>query len=125
MEMKAQPVADVISIFIASLPSLLHQNNVGVTYAKISNFKMELVKSMPIYFVAMPKSIITITEVLFVSALVHIVDGVKSKPQTPRGTKFVNLHKYILRKVNIIFTSQPSDLGGGDSNPQGLPRPPR
>jgi fumarate reductase subunit C len=70
-------------------------------------FKMELVKSMPIYFVAMLKSIITITEVLFVSALVHIVDGVRSKPQTPRGTKFVNLHKNIPRKVNIIFINQP------------------
>jgi hypothetical protein len=41
---------------------------------------MELVKYMPIYFVAMPKSIIIITEVIFVSALVHIVDGVRSKP---------------------------------------------
>ncbi len=80
---------------------------------------------MPIYFVAMLKSIITITEVLFVSALVHIVDGVRSKPQTPRGTKFVNLHKNIPRKVNIIFINQPWDLGGSDSNPPGPPRPPR
>jgi hypothetical protein len=79
---------------------------------------------MPIYFVAMPKSVITIIEVLFVSTLVHIVDGVRSRPQSPKGTKFVNLHKDIPKKVNIIFTSHPLYPGGGGSNPLGPPRPP-
>jgi hypothetical protein len=37
----------------------------------------------------------------------------------------VNLHKDIPRKANIIFTSQPSDLRGGGSNPPWPPRLPR
>jgi hypothetical protein len=43
MEMRAQIVANVIPIFIALVQSLLHQNNIGITYIKTSNFKMELV----------------------------------------------------------------------------------
>jgi hypothetical protein len=53
VEMKAQIVIDVIPIFVAPIPSLLHQNNIGVTYARISNFKMEPVRYVPLYFVAM------------------------------------------------------------------------
>jgi hypothetical protein len=40
MEMRAQNVVDVIPIFIAPTPSLLHHNNIGVTYAGTSNFKI-------------------------------------------------------------------------------------
>jgi hypothetical protein len=47
-------MADIIPISIAQLQSLLQQNNIGVTYAKISIFRMELVRSMPLYFVALP-----------------------------------------------------------------------
>jgi hypothetical protein len=54
MEMRAQTMADVVPIFVAHVPSLLHQNNIGVTYAGTSNFKMEPVRSMSLYFVAMP-----------------------------------------------------------------------
>jgi hypothetical protein len=46
--MKAQIVADVINISIATIPSLLRQNNIGVTYARISNFKMEPIKYVPV-----------------------------------------------------------------------------
>jgi hypothetical protein len=31
--------------------------------------------------------------------------------QTPRGTKFMNLHEDIPREVNKVFTSQPLDPG--------------
>jgi hypothetical protein len=54
MEMRALTMADVIPIYVAPIPTLLHQNNIGVTYAGPSNFKMELIISMPLYYVAMP-----------------------------------------------------------------------
>jgi hypothetical protein len=47
-------VADVEPISIAHLQSILQQNNIGVTYARASNFRMELIRSMPLYFVALP-----------------------------------------------------------------------
>ncbi len=59
--MRAQIVADVIPIYIAPVPSLLHQNNIGVMYVRTSNFKMEVVSSMPLYFVAMAESMITVS----------------------------------------------------------------
>jgi hypothetical protein len=47
-------VANVVPILITPIPSLLHQNNIGVTYAGISNFIMEPIRFVPLYFVAMP-----------------------------------------------------------------------
>jgi hypothetical protein len=41
MDMKAQIVANVVPIFIAPTPSLLHHNNIRVTYAMTSNLRME------------------------------------------------------------------------------------
>jgi hypothetical protein len=52
--MKAQIVVDVVLIFVTHAPNLLHHNNVGITYVGTSNFKMEPVRSIPLYFVAMP-----------------------------------------------------------------------
>jgi hypothetical protein len=56
-----------------------------------------------------------------VLALVTNVGGIRSRPHTPRGTKFVNLHEDFFREVNKVFVSQPLDQGGGNSYP---PRPP-
>ncbi len=53
----------------------------------------------------MPQSIITITEAPFVLALIAIAGNIKSKPHTPRGTKFVNLHEDFPREVNNVFAS--------------------
>jgi hypothetical protein len=64
-EMRAQTLVDVTLIFVAPIRNLLHQNHIGVAYA--SNFRMELVRSVPLYFVAMPKSIIIVTKPSFVS----------------------------------------------------------
>jgi hypothetical protein len=128
VEMRAQTMVDVVPISIALIPSLLHQNNIGVTYVRPSNFIMELVISMPLYYVVMPYFIIIIIEASFILTLIHTIDGVRSRPQTPRGTKFVSLHEDIPRKVNEIFASQPLDLGSGGSNPLGSlgpSRPPR
>ncbi len=93
-------MANVVPIFVAPLPTLLHQNNIKVTYVGPPNFRMEPIRFVPLYFVVMPKSIITAIEVLFVL-------GVKSKPQTPRGTNFVRLHEDIPREMNKTFASQP------------------
>jgi len=98
-------VANVIPISIAPILSLLHQNNIGVTYAGPSNFGMELIRFVPLYFVAMVKSIIIVIKTLLISAPIHIVDGVRFKPKTPRGTKCVNLHQDIPREVNKFFAS--------------------
>jgi hypothetical protein len=79
-------MAYVIPIFVAFVQSLLHKNNIGVTYVRISNFIMEPITFVPLHFVAMSRSIITVTKIPFVSTLVNIVVGIKSKPQTPKGT---------------------------------------
>jgi hypothetical protein len=50
--MKIQTMVDV-PIYVAPIPSLLHQNHIGVTYVRTSNFKMEPVKYMPLYFMVM------------------------------------------------------------------------
>jgi hypothetical protein len=54
MKMRAQTVADVVLIFVAPTPSLLYHNNIGMTYVRTSNFKMEPVRSLPLYSMAMP-----------------------------------------------------------------------
>ncbi len=71
---------------------------------------MELVRSMPLHYVAMPQSIITVIEASLVSTPIHIVDGVRSRPQTPRGTKFVSLYEDIPKEVNNFFANHPLDL---------------
>jgi hypothetical protein len=52
--MKIQIVAHVVPISIAPTPNLFHHNNVGVTYVGTYNFKVEPIKFIPLYFVAMP-----------------------------------------------------------------------
>jgi hypothetical protein len=52
--MRAWNVADVVPISIAPIQSLLHQDNIGVTYAWTSNSIMELVKFVPLHYVVMP-----------------------------------------------------------------------
>jgi len=47
---------------------------------------MELVRFVPLYFMAMPQFIIMVTEAPFVSTPIHIINGVKSQPQTLRET---------------------------------------
>jgi hypothetical protein len=54
MEMRVRIVANVIPISVAHVPTLLRRNHIGVTYARTSNFKMEPISSMPLYFMVMP-----------------------------------------------------------------------
>jgi hypothetical protein len=118
-------VVDVIPIFVAPITSLLHQNLIGITYVGTSNFRMEPVRSMSLYSLTMPQFIIIVTKPPFVSTPIHIVDGVRSRTQTPRTTKFLSLHENILRELNKVFVSQPLDLGRGNSDPLGPRGPPR
>jgi len=66
---------------------------------------MELVRFVPLYFMVMPRSIIIFIKAPFVSTSIIIIGNIKSKPHTPRGTKFVNSHGDFPREVNRIFTS--------------------
>ncbi len=104
--MKVQIVANVVPIFVAPIQILLHQNNIGITYVGTSNFKMELVQYVPLYFTAMPQSIIIVIEAPFVLAPINIIVGIRFRPHTPRGTEFVNLHEDIPKEVNIVFAHQ-------------------
>jgi hypothetical protein len=75
------------------------------------NFKFQngTSRSMPLHYVAMLQPIITVIEASLISTPIHIVDGVKSRPQTPTWTKFVSLHEHIPKEVNIIFANHPFD----------------
>jgi hypothetical protein len=46
-------MANIIPISVALAPNLLQNNNVGITYVGASNFRMEPVRYVPLYFVAM------------------------------------------------------------------------
>ncbi len=67
---------------------------------------------------------IIVIESSFVSAQVHTIDVARSIPQTPRGIKFVNLHKDIPRKVNRVFIKplDPRKTGSNPPRPLGPPR---
>ncbi len=107
LEMRAQIVVDVAPISVAFAPNLFHHNNVGVTYVGTSNFKMELVRFVRLYYVA------TIIETPFTITPTHTIIGMRSKPYTPRGINLVSMHTQMLRKADMTFVRQPSNLGGG------------
>jgi hypothetical protein len=100
---------------------MLHHNNIGVTYARISNFKIEPIRFVPLYSMAMLKSMITITKAPFVTTPIHNIVGMRFRPQTPRGKELARMHEET-RKVNKIFASQPSNPKGGDLDPPRSPR---
>ncbi len=78
--MRVQMGVNVAPTFVAPVQNLLQQNNIGVTYWGTSNFKMELVRFVPLYYVAMPQFIIIITEVPFVSTPITPICDIRSKP---------------------------------------------
>ncbi len=51
-----------------------------LNYPGTSNFKMEPVRSIPLYYVAMLQFMVTITKVPFVIAPTHIVVSMRSRP---------------------------------------------
>jgi hypothetical protein len=110
-------MVDVIPIFVVHVSNLLHHNNVGITYPRTSNFKMEPVRFVPLYYVAILYSMVIITKTPFVTALAHIIVGMKTKPQTLRETKLVSVHTKMPREVDKIFVKQPLDPRRRGSNP--------
>jgi hypothetical protein len=40
-------MANIVPISVALAPNMLHHNNVGTTYARASNFRMELIRFIP------------------------------------------------------------------------------
>jgi hypothetical protein len=82
---------------------LFHHNNVGVTSVRNSNFKMELVRYVPLYFVAMPHSMVIVTKTSFTTTPAHTIVGMKFRPQTPRGTNLVIMHTVMPKEVEKIF----------------------
>jgi hypothetical protein len=93
--MKAQIVADVA-------PNMFHHNNVGVIYARTSNFRMELIRSIPLYSMAMPHFMVTIIEASFLTTPAHTIVGMRSRPQIPRGTNLVSMHIKIFSHKQLI-----------------------
>jgi hypothetical protein len=73
-------MVNVIPIFVALAPNLLHHNNVGVIDVRTSNFRMELVRFVPLYYVAMPQFMVIVIEAPFITTLVHVVVGMRSRP---------------------------------------------
>jgi hypothetical protein len=80
MEMKAQTLLNVALIFVVLASNMFHHNNVGITYLGTSNFKVEPVRSIPLYFVAMPHCMVIVIEVPFTTTLAHTIVGMRSKP---------------------------------------------
>jgi hypothetical protein len=68
---------------------------------------MEQVKSIPLYCVTIPRSIITIIEAPFITTLAHIVFGMRYKSQIPRRTELMNVHAKMPQEVNKVFVGQP------------------
>ncbi len=90
-------MANVAPIFVAPTLNLLHHNNARVIY-----FKMELVRFVPLYFMAMPHSMVTITKTPFTTTT-HFIVGMKYKPHTPRGIDLVSVHMEMPIEVNYFF----------------------
>jgi len=79
MEMRVQTITNLVPIFIAFTPHLFHHNNVGVTYETTSNFIMELIRSVPLFFVVMRHSMVTIIETPYTITPTHTIVGTRSK----------------------------------------------
>jgi len=118
--MKAQTLLNVAPIFVAPTSNMFHHNNVGITYVGTSNFRVEPVRSIPLYFVTMPHSMVIVIEALFTITPAHTIVGMRFKPQTPRGINLVSMHIEMPRGLDKIFAKQPLDPGGGGSRPPRL-----
>jgi hypothetical protein len=66
---------------------------------------------------------VTVTEVLFVIAPAHIIVSMRFRPQTLRVTQPVSVHREMPKKLNKVFTRQPSYPRGRGSKPPRAPRP--
>jgi hypothetical protein len=90
--MKAQIVVDVVLIYVAFTPNMFHHNNVGVIYVRTSNFRVELIRSVPLHSMAMSDFMVTITEASFITTPAHTIVGMRSKPLIPKGINLVRMY---------------------------------
>jgi len=86
---------------------------------------MELLKYVPLYYVAMLQSMVIVTEISVITSLAHIVVTMRSRPQTLKETQLVSVHTEMPREVDMIFVGQSLDLGIGSLERQRPPRPSR
>jgi hypothetical protein len=84
---------------------------------------VELIKSIPLYFLVLFHFMVKVFEAPFITTTTHTIVSIRSTPQTPRGKNLVSMHTKMPRKVDMIFVGQPLDLGGGGSGPLGPQRP--
>ncbi len=96
-------MANIVPIFVTFAPNMLHHNNVRITYVRVSNCRMELIRSIPLYFVAMLQSMVIVTEIPFVTTPTHSVVGMRFRPQTLRVTQLVSVHREMPKEVNKVF----------------------
>ncbi len=117
MEMRVQTLLNVIPIYVAHASNMFHHNNVGITYVRTSNFRVEQVRSIPLYSVVMPHSMVIVIEAPFSTTQTHTIIGMRSKPQTPRGINLLNMHTKMSKGLDKIFVKQSLDTRGGGSKP--------
>jgi hypothetical protein len=118
-------MVDIIPICVALAPNVLHHNNVRITYEGTSNFRMELVSSIPLYFVAMLQFMVIVIEAPFVIAPTHNVVGMRFRPQILGVIQLVTVHRKMPKELNKVFATQPSYPRGRGSRPLEPLRPPR
>jgi hypothetical protein len=80
-------MVDVVLISIAPAPNLFHRNNVGVTYEGTSNFRMKPIRFVPLCFVAMLHSMVTVIEAPFTTTLTHTIAGMKVQSINSKGNR--------------------------------------
>jgi hypothetical protein len=78
--MRAQNVVNVVPIYVALAPNLLHHNNVGTTYAWISNFQSGTSKICTIIFYGNAPLYGIIIEGPFIITLAKPIFGMKPRP---------------------------------------------
>ncbi len=49
---------------------------------------------------------VTFIKAPFVITLTHTIVGIKSRPQTPRGTELINVHTKMPKNMNKVFARQ-------------------
>ncbi len=59
---------------------MLHHNNVEVTYAGSSNFSVELIKFVSLYFMAIPNFMAIPSEVPLTTTIAHTIIDMRFRP---------------------------------------------
>jgi hypothetical protein len=121
VEMKVQIVVDVV-LFCSSCTKYVPSQQCWSIYVRTSNFRVEPIRSVPLYCMATLHSMVTIIEAPFTTTPTCTIASMRSKPQTPRGTNLASMHIKMPREVDMIFLGQPSNLRGGGLGPPGPSR---